>query len=148
MIPELVKPLCFSNMYTIRQVQTPSQPLVLTSQRRKFRLMDRLSPFKFGIQQVKKSSNHLVSHSTEVLTAVLYALILPIPRALMHLISGRRDSLRMLVQMIPRLSHLSSLETRSIEKARGKWLLPRLKHGARRIMICCISRLPLRKVSL
>jgi hypothetical protein len=62
-------------MYTIKQAQTLNQQLVPTFQRRRFRLMDKLLPCKFGILQAKKNSNLLDLLSIEELIAVLYALI-------------------------------------------------------------------------
>ena len=136
----LVRLPSFSNMFIIRLVLIPNQQLEQISQRRKFKLMDKLLPYKFGIQLAKKNSNHLVLHSTEEQIAVLFALILLILPVSTHLITGRPDLLKTQDPMIQNHSHLFLLEIRLIEKVRERLQLKKHRRGAKKIMICSILR--------
>ena len=137
---------CSNNMFIIRLVLILNQLLEQTFQRRKFKSMAKLSLSKFGIQLDKRNSNHLVLHSTEELTAVHFASISQTQLVSMPLITGRPASLKMQDPMIQKHSHSCSLEIKSIERVRERLLHKKHRRGAKKIMICFISKPQLRKV--
>ena len=134
------RPRCSSNTSTTRPAQIRSLPSELISRKKRYRLTAKSSLSRSGIPPVRRNSSHLDSLSIEVPTVALSVSILLMRQVSTPLTNGRRASSRTPVLTIQKLSHSSSLETKSIGSLRGRYLPPKLKHGAKRITICSILK--------